>query len=641
MNFSEIDDRLTYYNAGVQIWEHLKERITRAQTLRNAQRDALTDTSSLRAYVEEFRKSVLDHMGGLPRTEGSPKVEYCSEIRQESLTVQNLILETRPSVRATASLYVPAGTTKMTPAILFLCGHSPEGRMFPRYQTVSRILASRGFLVLALDPTGQGERLNYYDPTSETLRIRAATGDHEYAGLQCLLQGHNISRYMLHDAMRAVDFLATHPLVDASRIGITGNSGGGTQTTLMMVLESRLAAAAPGTFVSSRRVIFDSGYAQDAEQVWPGFSEEGYDHLDLLMAFTPKPLCILGVEYDFFPIEGTRATVERARRFWELFGRGECLRSVEDRARHGYTDALGYAAADFFVEAFRFDPPKVKGNLPPLPDRDLWATKTGQILGDFPDSQTIFDENRKALSSNAPDPAKALDFLRKAVFKARQPADANLRITREFPLANFVAFSGFWWSQTGLINSGILLRDADTRSTLTPVTVALWEDGSRAILRHDSWIRSEIGSGRAVLVLNVTGMGPLEPHPFKLNGDPKIHYGTFFRINDDLITLGDSFAALRTYDVLRSLDALRQWEGLNAKDVRLFLHGSYGIYGALASLLEDRLKDVRWSEPMRPYKEILQSQYYNDWDIKSLILPGLVRWADWNEIRDSLIGGAH
>lgn len=635
MNFFEINDSLTYYNAKVQLWEHLKERINRAQMLRNEKRDTITGAQSLQAYTDEFRTYFLERIGGLPHADGPPKVTYCGEIKGERLTIQKLILETRPDVRATANLYLPAGVAKNTPAILLLCGHSVHGRMVERYQIICRILASRGLIVLALDPTGQGERMNYYDRDSGKLRVRAATGDHEYNGPQCLLQGYNLSRYMLHDAIRAVDFLSTHPLVDASRIGITGSSGGGTQTALMLLVEKRLAAAAPCTFVTSRRAIFDSGYGQDAEQIWPGFSEAGYDHVDLLAAFAPKPLCVLSTEYDFFPIDGMRMTLSRAKRFWEMFDRAECLQAVEDRSVHRYTDNLGRAAADFFTKSFGLAPADVQEDLTPLSVSDLRATKSGQILGDFPGSKTIFDENREAFAAAAKDKEKAIAFLKAAVFKDRQPVDLNLRITLEFPLADIVAYSGFWWSQAGLLNSGILLRSADQGNRKTPVTIALWEDGSRARARHDRWIREEIAGGRAVLVLNVTGMGPLEPYPFNSNEDTKAYYGSFFRINDDLITLGDSFAALRTYDVLRSLDTLEKWGGLDVEDVQLYLHGPYGIYGALASALDGRLQNMRWAEPMRPYAEILQSRYYNDRDIKSLIIPGLARLADWPDILGS------
>jgi len=637
MNFSSIDQRLTYYNAKVQLWEHLKKRIQDAQSARKAQRDALRDAQNVSAYVQELRRYFLDHLGGLPRVEGVPAVKLCGEIEEVGLTIQNLMLETRPGVKATANLYLPDGTVPNTPAILFLCGHTTLGKAEPRYQTVCRILASRGFIVLALDPTGQGERLNYYDPATGNPVIISSTGDHEYGGFQCLLQGHNLSRYMLHDAMRAIDFLSAHPLVDASRIGLTGNSGGGTQTCLMMLLEPRLAAAAPSSFVSSRLVIFESGYAQDAEQIWRGFSEAGYDHADLLLSFAPKPLCVLSPEYDFFPIEGKRITLDEVWRFWEMSGDASALQAVEDRgARHGYTNHLGEAAADFFAKHLAHHTVASAVDRTPLAENKLWSTKSGLVLKDDPKSKTIFEENSEAFATTRKDLKKGRTFLHDAVFKARRPVDLNLRITQEFVLGEIVAFSGFWWSQAGILNSGILFCPPAVVAKPWPVTVALWEDGTKSLLRHEAWIRQEVASGRAVFVFNVTGMGPLEPHPFNCTEDLKAHYATMFRVCDDLVTLGDSLAALRTYDVLRSLDTLGKWGGLNGEDVRCYLHGPYGIYGALASALEERLKHLTWIDPMMPWCQLLETKYYNDRDIKSLIIPGLVRLSDWTELASPL-----
>lgn len=613
----------TYYNANVQLWEHLKERIIRAGAARKALRDAITDEKSRQAYADELRSHFIARIGGMPRAEGQPVVRQCGETVEKNLTIQNLILETRPGVLATANLYLPSGLAAAgNPALLFLCGHTPHGKTEPRYQTICRILASRGFIVLSLDPTGQGERSNYYDKSTGAPSIRPATGDHDYAGLQCLLQGHNLTRYMLHDAIRAVDFLSVHPLVDAARIGITGNSGGGTQTCLMLLVEPRIAAAAPSSFLTSRRAIFDSGYAQDAEQIWRGFSGAGYEHADLLLSFAPKPLCILSPQYDFFPVEGTLATLAEARRFWEMSGHGENLRHAKDRATHGYTDNLGRAAADFF--ATHLGPvAAMEVDRTPVSSEALWATKSGYVSADYPESRTIFDENVAAFEASGKGRGGMLEFLRAAVFKDREPVDVNLRITKEASLGGMTASVGFWWSQRGLINSGILLRPTDSRAKKLPVTIAVWEDGIRRLSEHAGWIRRETGEGRAVLVLNVTGAGPLEPNLFQQKTSLKGHYGTFFRISDDLITLDDSFAALRAYDVLRSLDTLGHWGGLDEEDVRLYLRGRHGIYGALAAPLDKRIAQVTWDDPMPKHSELLRTRFYDEYDIKSLVVPGL------------------
>jgi hypothetical protein len=66
-----------------------------------------------------------------------------------------------------------------------------------------------------------------------------------------------------------------------------------------------VAAAAPATFIMNRETYQRTGQPQDAEQIWPGFTGAGLDHEDILLAMAPKPVCVLAVTSDFFPIEGT------------------------------------------------------------------------------------------------------------------------------------------------------------------------------------------------------------------------------------------------------------------------------------------------------------------------------------------------
>ena len=622
------------YNTGVQLWEHLKQRVTAAITEGRQRREGIRSPEDLAVHVKRMRDYFLDCIGGLPESSGAvPLVLERGEIYQDQFVIRKILLETRPSVWASVNLYLPRKREKKLPAILFLCGHSVHGKGEPRYQAICQLLVQQGHAVLALDPTGQGERLNYYDPPTRRTHVRPATGDHEYSGFQCLLHGQNLSRYMLHDAIRAIDYLSAHPEIDSARIGITGASGGGAQTALMMLVEPRLAAAAPATFISSRQAIFNSGSAQDAEQIWSGFTAHGYDHADLLAAFAPKPLCILSVTSDFFPIEGTRDTLMDARRFWEMHQAND-LSGVEDRSPHLYTQALGGAAAAFFNRCFLARPGVVPAKINALLPSSLWCTRIGQIRDEFANACTIHLENKREFLKGAGNSKAAVDFLRKAVFQHRHPVDGNLRITGSNTEASLRFRTSFWWSQSGLINSGIMIDRADVDDG-GPVTLAVWTDGTSAIGDHEEWIRQEVDDGRSVWVLNLTGMGSIEPHPFNINPDLKGEFGTFFRICDDLVSLGDSLAAMRTYDILRAIDVLPEWgrPGVDSP-LRIYGHGSAGIYAFLAASLDSRLVFTQWCDPLPPYAALITSEFYEDYDIKSYIVPGLVALADWSDLAD-------
>lgn len=643
MNLKSLEETtLSFYNTRVQLWEHLKERTKAALEAGNKRRNAATTSPEAhQEYREHFRTWFLKRIGGLPAPCGpsAPPPEYhiTGETEAGHFKIQHLLFTSREGVLVTAHLYLPHAITAPRPAILFLCGHSFDGKLSARYQTICQLLVRRGFVVLIMDPPGQGERCSYYDPETKEILIRPGTGEHEYSGLQCTVLGRNITRYFLHDAIRAVDLLEHHPLVDGKRIGITGSSGGATQTTLMMLVEPRLTAAAPTSFVSSRMAIFDSGYAQDAEQIWQEFTKEGYDHADLLAAFAPKPLNIQLACYDYFPIEGTLHSVEQARPLWKLYGKPDHLTISQGRNTHGYSNPLGQAAVRFFEK--HFGPVEGEEALPesiiPFPSEQLHCTRNGQVRGDYPEILTVFDENRldylalRACRSRTA-LAEGRKFLKNQVFSHREPTPLHLRITGTRRHAHLQVQNGFWWSQRGILNSGMLIQSMETRHQHTPVTIACWKGGTANLQPHTEWIFSTIAQGRAVFIVNPSGVGPLEPAPFNSNSPEQFFYGTQFRIADDLHTLGDSYAALRTYDLLRSIETLPEWGGIDCSDIAFYGYGPYGIYAALAASLAE--SPLHWDNPLPKYEEILLSKYYNDYETKLFIIPGLLNYCDWDEL---------
>jgi cephalosporin-C deacetylase-like acetyl esterase len=60
-----------------------------------------------------------------------------------------------------------------------------------------------------------------------------------------------LARYFVWDGVRALDYLTSLPEVDASRLGITGNSGGGTLTTYISMLDPRVKVSSIVTFIAS------------------------------------------------------------------------------------------------------------------------------------------------------------------------------------------------------------------------------------------------------------------------------------------------------------------------------------------------------------------------------------------------------
>jgi len=172
--------------------------------------------------LEEWeRRAGMIRGGILKGAELSPLPErtrinpiYRNSRTYEGYTVVNVAFESTPGVFATGSLYKPTGIEGKIPAVLCPHGHwsndGDYGRYRPDMQKRCATLAKMGALVLSIDMVGYGEmrQVGWIHRHPKTLKLQ------------------------LWNSIRAIDFLCSLPEVDADRIGVTGASGGGTQTFL-------------------------------------------------------------------------------------------------------------------------------------------------------------------------------------------------------------------------------------------------------------------------------------------------------------------------------------------------------------------------------------------------------------------------
>ncbi|HSV72304.1 MAG TPA: hypothetical protein VLH79_00925 [Chthonomonadales bacterium] len=635
-----------FYDVRDQLKRHVYRRSDRAFAAGDRARDALLDPDAVAAYQRRLRETFIASLGGLPETACIPPCSTTGVLEGDGYRIEKLILESRPRTFVTTNLYVPDRLDGPTGAVLFLCGHASQAKAYPEYQAVCQRLALAGLVVLAQDPIGQGERFSYWEPAIAAPAIAECCPDHDHSGAQCVPLGDSQARYMLHDALRSLDYLAARPEVDPARIGITGNSGGGTQCSLLMLADPRVAAAAPGTFIMNRQTYMLSGGAQDAEQIWPGFTARGYDHEDILLAMAPKPVCVLAVTGDFFPIEGTRRTVERCRRVWGLFGQPEALELVVDCAGHAYTPHLARAATRFLSRHLLGREAEVdESRVAPRPAEALWCTRAGQVREESAESRWVFDASRERLREAEAERARvpaserralAVAWLRARVEAHRERCDLNPRFFAQWRVDRLEATAAVWWSQPDLLGHGVLFRDIDRRGLSLRVTIALWDGGTSCLEPHGTWLRQTCADGRAVLVLDVSGAGALLPNPLHAFYAPDRFYGVIHKLADDLHWLDDSLCALRVWDVLRCLDVLAEWPGADVGDLRLRVAGVHGLYGRLAAALDERIRGVEAASGWRAMADWVGERYYDSRDIKSALLPGMLRVFDLPDIE----GGA-
>ncbi|MGH9159372.1 MAG: alpha/beta hydrolase family protein, partial [Vicinamibacteraceae bacterium] len=310
-------------------------------------------TTEIQRRSLEVRRQVLEAMGGLPAERAPLNARITGRLDRGDYRIEHLVFESLPGFFVTANLYVPTTGSGPFPAVLGTAGHADEGKASPTYQHVWASLARRGIIVLAYDPPGQGERLEYLDPAIGTSRVGIGTREHSHAGQQCLLTGTSIARYFAWDGVRAIDYLLTRAEVDPKRLGVAGNSGGGTQTAWLAVVEERLSAIDASCYVTSWAALWKGPGPQDMEQVLPGFLARGLDFVDLIIAAQPRPYLVSSAIQDFFPIEGARATVADARRAYQAIDAADRVGHVEHDDKHGWSQPLREAAYAWFDKWWR------------------------------------------------------------------------------------------------------------------------------------------------------------------------------------------------------------------------------------------------------------------------------------------------
>ena len=339
----------------------------------------------------EIKKIMAETVGEFPaKTPLNPVITGI--IKKDGFTVEKLYFESRPGFYVTAALFLPASKNGKQPAIIYCCGHSNDGFRSDAYQRCILNLVKKGFIVLTFDPVGQGERIQYFDSNGKS--IFSPTDEHSYPGTQSFVSGLPPANYFIWDGIRAVDYLLSRKEVDPARIGITGRSGGGTQTAYIAAMDDRILAAAPECYITTFDKLLRSIGPQDAEQNLMYALKKGFDLSDLIEIRAPKPTLMLTTTRDIFSIQGARDAYKEAQNAYIALGEPGNLSMAEDDAGHASTQKNREAMYAFF-QKFLNNPGNPKDEEVELFDgKTLWVTPTGQVQTSLK-GETLFSLNLK------------------------------------------------------------------------------------------------------------------------------------------------------------------------------------------------------------------------------------------------------
>jgi dienelactone hydrolase len=611
--------------------EYMVSRLREKEHHNNEIRSGLKTKEDAARYVESVRNNINHVLGPWP--EKTPlNARITGKVERENYTIEKIIFESRPNFLVTANLYLPKGRKHPFPGVLGTCGHSDNGKAAAAYQSFCQGLAKKGYVVLIYDPVGQGERLQYLNQDIKPA-IRVGTEEHNYMGNQLLLNEGSLSSWFVWDGIRALDYLLSRPEVDPKHIGVTGNSGGGTQTSLLCGIDSRITMAAPGCYITTWRRNLENEEAADAEQCPPKAIALGLDHSDFMIAMAPKPVIILAQEKDFFDVRGTIEAFDRIKHIYKLLGAENHIEYHIGSDYHGYSKGNREAMYGWFNRFTRLSSEHLEPSLTIEADETLRCTPQGQVhaLGSkavhqFTHGLAIsLTEKREILTGEALK-TKVVSCLNLPHFDGvpdyrilRNPGN------RSYPskhTANYAVET-----EDGIFSLLYSLHDEPHYSRLTsqgnPAILYVAHRSSDDELRTDPLVKELIAqhTGTAFYACDVRGIGESEPNTTNRGFDTPYGSDYFYAVHG--LMLDYPYAGQRTYDVLKVINLLKS---IGHTNIHLVGKGWGAIPATFAALLANDVTQVTLKNALTSYAEIAQNERYN-WPLSALI-PGVLAHFD-------------
>lgn len=585
--------------------DYLAGLAAEAEARRNARIARLTTPPAIRDYQNWVRTTFRKLVGPLP--ERTPlNVRTTSAFERERYGVEKIVYESRPGLFVPANLYLPKGGTAPYPGVLFQMGHSTNGKAYALYQRCCQGLVQLGYMVLAFDPMGQGER--------RLTASRSATDEHTIPGRQMLLAGETATGAMLWDAMRSLDVLAAHPQVDARRLASTGQSGGATLTMILAAMDERLAVAAVSSGNTENFAVtpfLAPGSSDDAEQDLVGSGPLSFDRWDMLWPLAPKPLLIAASAHDFFGTyspayeRSGRAEFAKLARAYTTLGAAGRLEFFESPLPHALSYPMRMATYRWFdrflgqQERDRHEEPPTN----PEADETLWCGASGSTVKDFGSKTPAGLTRERAREIHTP------------------AAPADLRALLGMDAAGAAPKLE--------VRATVQYRDCTVQAveanTAKSVWVPAWlflpkREWSRLLVlvepngRNGAWHEEELydqlaGRGIAVCAVDVRGVGDLEPQ----FGGGAAGYARGHQTEENYawasLILGRSLLGQRTTDLVGMVQALAG--AYPRAKIAMAARERMTVPALCAAALEPRVTKVMLVRHLPSWRSVVEAETYS------------------------------
>jgi len=540
---------------------------------------------------KESRKLKLAEMLGLvnvPLTgERTPlNIKRTGVVQQKGYRIEKIYYESLPELYVPGNLYIPDGIKKPVPAILYLCGHAPEQKVF--YQGRAQKFAQLGFVCLII----------------ETIQFGEVRGEHwgtnARGWFNWYSRGYNPGGVEVWNGIRALDVLSQLPEVDKNRLGVTGASGGGAQSWYLAALDPRVKAVAPVAGAGTLDMQIAHRTIDGHCDCMMPLNTYLFDYSDIGALIAPRPLMIANADRDdLYSIESIRVLAANVKKTYALFNAGDKISLVEAPGGHAERSLLRPKIFSFFIKHLMGKElaPDIVGDFDKssealLSDSVLRVFVNGPLRNDrtktiqnsfikLPLPPVIKDANELAAYRS-----KVLDFLRAKTFHAF-PRETELLNTKwEFRYKEEAKFESRVYSFVPEKDWRLKVKIHWNQSTEKPQPILLVLRNPNEKRYASEELIKGVDPNLSIAFFEARGIG-------ETGWSPNLQW----HIRRSSAWTGRTIASMRVYDVLRCIEMLRSLEGCEKQNISIAATGEMAAVALYAALLDGKINTIIIKDP--------------------------------------------